>query len=171
MSRQSRIARAATAPPSTRRAAAASRNGTAAGQPRIPKRLRLAIFAAVALAVGGVAIGLVVTRLQGPGVTEAAAVQVRASMGGFDPPALTIKAGQTVRIELSSMDTSMHSDGGGWHQLAIDALDINWKVGPLSSEVFEFTAPATAGIYSWYCDICCGGKENPSMQGKLTVTA
>jgi hypothetical protein len=37
--------------------------------------------------------------------------------------------------------------------------------------VFEFTAPANAGTFTWYCDICCGGKENPSMQGKLTVTA
>ncbi|OGO58201.1 MAG: hypothetical protein A2V85_14655 [Chloroflexi bacterium RBG_16_72_14] len=137
----------------------------------MPRPFRLAVFAATALVVGGVAVGLVVARLQGPGATDAAAVQVRASMGGFDPPAMTVKAGQTVRIELSSMDTSMHSDGGGWHQFAVDALGINWKVGPLSSEVFEFTAPATAGTYSWYCDICCGGKENPSMQGELTVAA
>jgi cytochrome c oxidase subunit 2 len=108
---------------------------------------------------------------EAPGGTDAAAFQVHASMGGFDPPTLSVKAGQTVKVELSSMDTSMHSDGGGWHQLAIDALGINWKVGPEGSKVFEFTAPATAGTYSWYCDICCGGKANPSMQGKLTVTA
>jgi len=136
----------------------------------LSRPLRLAAFAVIVLLVGGVAIGLVVSRLQGPGATDAAAVQVHASMGGFDPPALTVKAGQIVKVELSSMDSSMHSDGGGWHQLAIDALGINWKVGPESSKVFEFTAPATAGTYSWYCDICCGGKANPSMQGKLTVT-
>ncbi len=133
--------------------------------------IRLAAFAVIALVVGGVAIGLVVSRLQAPGGTDAMAVQVHASMGGFDPPALTVKAGQTVKVELSSMDTSFHSDGGGWHQFAIDALGLNWKVGPESSEVFEFTAPAAAGTYSWYCDICCGGKENPAMQGELTVTA
>jgi heme/copper-type cytochrome/quinol oxidase subunit 2 len=69
------------------------------------------------------------------------------------------------------MDTSMHSDGGGWHELAIDALGIDWKVGPESSQVFSFTAPSTPGTYQFYCDICCGGKANPSMQGKLTVTA
>ena len=137
----------------------------------LSRPLRLAAFAVIALLVGGVAIGLVVSRLQGPGATDTTAVQVHASMGGFDPPALTVKAGQIVKVELSSMDSSMHSDGGGWHQLAIDALGINWKVGPESSKVFEFTAPATAGTYSWYCDICCGGKANPSMQGKLTVTA
>jgi len=113
----------------------------------------------------------VVSRLQGPAAADTSALQVHANMGGFDPPALTVTAGQTVKVELSSMDTSMHSDGGGWHQFAIDALGIDWKVGPLSSEVFEFTAPSTPGTYPWYCDICCGGKENPSMQGELTVTA
>ena len=132
---------------------------------------RLAAFGVIVLVVGGLAIGLVVSRLQGPAATDTTAVQVHASMGGFDPGSLTVKAGQTVKVELSSMDSSMHSDGGGWHEFAIDALGIDWKVGPLSTKVFEFTAPATAGTYDFYCNICCGGKENPSMQGKLTVSA
>ena len=136
----------------------------------LSRPLRLTVFAVLALVVGGAAIGLVVSRLQGPGATDTAAIQVHASMGGFNPPALTVKAGQVVKVELISMDSSMHSDGGGWHQLAIDALGIDWKVGPESGKVFTFTAPATAGTYSWYCDICCGGKANPSMQGTLTVT-
>ena len=137
----------------------------------LPRPLRLAAFGAVALLVGGLAIGLVVSRLQGPAATDATAIAVRASMGGFDPATLTVKPGQTVRIELTSLDTPYHSDGGGWHQFAIDELAIDWKVGPQSSEVFELTAPATAGTYSWYCDICCGGKENPSMRGTLTVAS
>lgn len=157
-------------PRAVRRASARAESERAPG-PGLPRPLRLVVFGAIALLVGGAAIGLVVSRLQAPGGTDAAALQVHASMGGFDPPALTVKVGEVVKVELSSMDTSMHSDGGGWHQLAIDALGINWKVGPENSTVFEFTAPATAGTYSWYCDICCGGKANPSMQGKLTVTA
>jgi cytochrome c oxidase subunit II len=157
-------------PRAVRRAAERAERERPAG-PRLSRPVRLAVFGVIALLVGGAAIGLVVGRLQGPAATDAAALQVHASMGGFDPPALTVKAGQPVKVELSSTDTSMHSDGGGWHQLAIDALGINWKVGPESSTVFEFTAPATAGTYSWYCDVCCGGKANPSMQGKLTVTA
>ena len=171
MSRQSRNARFAGTPVPARRGGSAPPAGRRIEPSARSRPVRTVVFAGLVLIVGGVAIGLVVTRLQGPGATDTAAVQVHASMGGFDPPALTVKTGQTVKVELSSMDTSMHSDGGGWHQFAIDALDINWKVGPLSSKVFEFTAPATAGTYSWYCDICCGGKENPSMQGKLTVTA
>ena len=172
MSRRSRTARfAPTQVPSGRQGGSTIQARQRIEPSSNTRPLRLAIFFGLVLLVGGVAIGLVVTRLQGPGATDAAAVQVHASMGGFDPPALTVKAGQKVKVELSSMDTSMHSDGGGWHQFAIDDLGINWKVGPLSSQVFEFTAPATAGTYDWYCDICCGGKENPSMQGKLTVTA
>ena len=171
MSRRSRTARFGTSPVPASRATTQTQTRRRAGVSARSRPFRLAAFAGLALVVGAIAIALVVSRLQGPPATDAAAVQVHASMGGFDPRALTVKAGQSVRIELSSMDNSMHSDGGGWHQFAIDALGINWKVGPLSTQVFEFTAPATAGTYSWYCDICCGGKENPSMQGKLTVTA
>lgn len=171
MSRRFRTARFATKQPSVPRPTASPSVGRRVAPSSTSRPIRFAMFAVIALVVGGVAIGLVVTRLQGPGATDTAAVQVHASMGGFDPPALTVKAGQLVKVELSSMDTSMHSDGGGRHQFAIDELDVDWQVGPLSSEVFEFTAPTTAGEYSWYCDICCGGKENPSMQGKLTVTA
>ena len=129
------------------------------------------LFAVIAIGVGGAALGLLADRLQGPAPADVSAVQVHASMGGFDPPALAIAAGQTLRVEFASMDGPFHSDGGGWHQFAIDALGIDWRVGPERSDVFELTAPAAPGEYSWYCDICCGGKENPSMRGTLTVTA
>lgn len=132
--------------------------------------LRLALFAVIVLVVGGAAISLVINRLGGPTATDSTALQVRGTMNGFQPAELTVKAGQTVKVEFTSTDTAAHTDGGGWHQFAIDELGIDWKVGPTSSEVFEFTAP-TAGTYSWYCDICCGGRLNPSMQGTLTVTA
>ncbi len=137
----------------------------------VPRPVRLAAFAGSALLVGVLAIGLVVGRLAGPPATDATAIGIRASMGGFDPGALTLTVGETVRIEFTSVDTPFHSDGGGWHQFAIDELGVDWQVGPQSSEVFELTAPTTPGTYTWYCDICCGGKENPSMQGTLTVEA
>ncbi len=170
MTRRSRNARLAGRPPAGP-TSPTPRSGSRTAVSRVPRRLRLVAFAAIAVLVGGVAVALVASRLQPPAATDVTAVQVRADMGGFDPHELTVRAGQTVRVELASLDTAYHSDGGGWHQLAIDELGIDWKVGPESSEVFEFTAPATPGTYGWYCDICCGGKENPSMQGMLTVTA
>lgn len=133
------------------------------------RRLRIGAFIGLVVLVGGAAIALVVDRLQGPVASDESALQVRASMAGFDPSELTVTAGQTVRIEFASLDTPFHSDGGGWHEFAIDALGIDWKVGPESSRVFELTAPAEPGTYEWYCDICCGGKENPTMRGTLRV--
>ena len=139
--------------------------------PASTRAVRLGVFAVLAVVIGGLALWLAVSRLLPPAVADARAIQVHASMGGFDPASMRVRVGETVRVELASMDTSMHSDGGGWHQLAIDALGIDWKVGPQSSKVFEFQAPDQPGTYGFYCDICCGGKENPSMQGVLTVTA
>ena len=155
--------------PGTRQgtASADSRPGMSASS----RPLRLAAFGVIVLVVGGVAFALVAERLQGPAAADVTALQVHASMGGFEPATMTVRAGQTVRVELTSMDTPYHSDGGGWHQFAIDELGIDWKVGPESSQVFTLTAPATPGTYSWYCGICCGGKENPSMRGTLTISA
>jgi len=34
------------------------------------------------------------------------------------------------------------------------------------------TIPAAApGEYAFYCDTCCGGKDNPAMQGILKIKA
>ncbi len=159
---------------SLRPAAAAPRTNPTTRQRDRPgrwHRLRLGVFVAIVVLVGGAAIALVVDRLRGPVPTDEAAISVRASMAGFDPSELTVAAGSTVRIEFASLDTPFHSDGGGWHQFAIDELGIDWKVGPESSRVFELTAPSEPGTYVWYCDICCGGKENPTMRGTLRVTA
>ncbi len=133
--------------------------------------LRIALFGVIAVAVIGLAGFVLVDRLQGPPTLDATAIRVNADMGGFDPGDLTVTAGETVRIEFASLDTAYHSDGGGWHQFAIDELGIDWQVGPKSSQLFTFVAPDQPGRYAFYCDICCGGKENPSMQGTLTVTA
>ena len=134
-------------------------------------RLRLAAFAVIALFVGGAAVGLVVSRLAGPSASDVSAVPMVASMAGFDPAALTVKAGSVVKIDLIDRDTSMHADGGGVHSFHIDSLNVHQKVQPESDLVFSFTAPTTPGTYDFYCDTCCGGKENPAMHGILTVTA
>src|ERR1035437_5973685 len=69
----------------------------------LPRWLRIGVFATVVLVVGIVAANLVIGRLQPPGMPEAGALQVHASMEGFDPNQLTVKAGQPVKIQLASM--------------------------------------------------------------------
>lgn len=137
----------------------------------VNRRTRLVLFAGLALVVGTLAIGLVISRVAGPAKSDANAVGVRVSMEGFNPAQLTVAAGSVVNIDLIDPDSSMHSDGGGVHSFHIDALNVHEKVQPLTDLVFSFQAPTAPGTYGYYCDTCCGGKENPSMNGTLTVTA
>ncbi len=95
-------------------------------------------------------------------------VNIQAGMDGFDQKENHVKVGEPLTINLQSMDNSMHTDGGGQHQFAIAELGVNLIAQPLSSNRTTFTV-SKAGTYTYYCDICCGGKANPTMNGKLVV--
>jgi cytochrome c oxidase subunit 2 len=95
-------------------------------------------------------------------------IDVSAGMDGFDKTEIHIKLGQPVSIRLTSMDNSAHTDGGGKHQFAVDELGVNIIAQPEGSSSFTFT-PDKSGTFTFYCDICCGGRANPSMNGALIV--
>ncbi len=128
--------------------------------------LRSFVFAVLMVATG-TAVFLVWPR---PPSVDAAAQAVTVDMAGFRPGSLTAKAGQSVRVQLVNPDSPYHTDGGGWHEMAIPQLGIDAKVAPRSTAILEIPASTLPGEYLFYCDICCGGKENPSMQGVLKVT-
>lgn len=133
-------------------------------------RLRIAVFTVLALAVaGGAAYALWPKEL----VTtdpDPVDVTLRIDMGGFTPPNLTVPAGRQVRVRIVNPDNAHHSDGGGVHGFTIATLGVDARIQPETTEVV--TIPAAApGDYAFYCDTCCGGKENPSMQGVLTIKA
>jgi hypothetical protein len=46
---------------------------------------------------------------------------------------------------------------------------VDVRIPPRSEQTQAFAGLA-AGSYEFYCDICCGGKENPSMRGVIEVT-
>jgi cytochrome c oxidase subunit 2 len=102
--------------------------------------------------------------------TTTAAQRVTVDIAGFHPANLTATAGRPMQIQIINPDSSMHSDGGGWHELAIPELGINARIAPRSDKTVDIPATA-AGEYAFYCDVCCGGKENPSMQRVPKVTA
>jgi len=89
-------------------------------------------------------------------------------MGGFSVMELRVKAGQPVTVRLTSLDNSHHTDGGGQHQWAVDEFKASVVAPPEGSNTVTFT-PDKPGTYTFYCDICCGGRANPTMQGKLIV--
>jgi len=132
-------------------------------------RNRAIAFGLIAFMVVGLA-GILVWRAFAPVSAVAADVRIQTTMEGFMPQLVRAKVGKPITIQLVNRDTRFHTDGGGWHQFAIDELGVNTKVGPESTQLVTFT-PAREGIYEFYCDVCCGGKESPSMRGKLEVSA
>ena len=95
-------------------------------------------------------------------------IDIKADMGGFSRKEVRVKAGEPVTVRLTSLDNSHHTDGGGKHQWAVDELGVNIIAPPLGSSYRTFT-PAKPGTYTFYCDICCGGRANPTMSGRLVV--
>lgn len=137
---------------------------------RKAQRTRSTIFAVIIIGVLGLA-GYYLQRAffrPGPAPMAGNVIDVQASMSGFDIKEIRVKAGEPVTIRLTSLDNSHHTDGGGKHQWAVDELGVNVIAQPESSDYVTFT-PDKAGTYTFYCDICCGGRANPTMNGQIIV--
>ena len=134
------------------------------------RKIRSAVFAVVVIGVLGLAGYYLKQAFFRPAPPPMAGnvIDVAASMDGFDKTEIHVKVGQPVTIRLTSMDNSAHTDGGGKHQWAVDELGLNLIAQPESSNTITFT-PTKAGTYDFYCDICCGGRANPTMNGTLIV--
>jgi heme/copper-type cytochrome/quinol oxidase subunit 2 len=134
------------------------------------KNLRVLAFGVVVVVVLAVATYLLVSAFSKPALPALAGnvIDISASMGGFDKQELRVKAGQPVTIRLTSLDNAHHTDGGGKHQWAVDELNASVIAPPEGSNTVTFT-PSKTGEFTYYCDICCGGRANPSMQGKIIV--
>ncbi len=99
---------------------------------------------------------------------QAGAITVQLSMSGFSPSRIDARAGVPLTVRLVNKDSRFHTDGGGWHQFAVDELGVDAKVAPLGTDEITIT-PDSSGTYEFYCGVCCGGRENPYMVGTLTV--
>lgn len=95
-------------------------------------------------------------------------IDITADMGGFDKEEIRVKVGEPVTIRLRSLDNSHHTDGGGKHQWAVDDFNAN-VIAPSEGSAMTTFTPTKPGTYVFYCDICCGGRANPTMNGKLIV--
>lgn len=134
------------------------------------KRLRAIAFVVIGMAVLGLAGYFLVTAFIRPTLPAMAGnvIDLTADMSGFNLKEIRVKLGQPVTVRLTSLDNSHHTDGGGQHQWAVDELGVSIVAPPEGSNSATFT-PTKAGTYMYYCDICCGGRANPSMQGTIVV--
>lgn len=141
----------------------------------IPHRRRQTVraiaFSALAIVVLGAAGYLLLSGLF-PTLPSSSAntIDLRANMSGFSAEVVRVRAGEEVTLRLTSLDNQYHTDGGGRHQWAVDELGLNVIAPAQGSETVTFT-PDQPGTYTFYCDICCGGRANPTMQGTLIVQA
>ncbi|GEM46675.1 cupredoxin domain-containing protein [Deinococcus cellulosilyticus] len=96
------------------------------------------------------------------------ALTLQISMGGWDQKVLKTRERETLKVSVVNLDNTMHSDGGGWHNFIIEGQNFEQKIAPMTTG--SFTLPALGkGTYTFYCDICCGGKDNPFMRGEIQV--
>lgn len=136
------------------------------------KQVRALIFAVLVVSVLSLAGYLLKEAFFKPAPPPMAGnvIDVKADMAGFDKSEIRVKVGEPVTVRLTSLDNQHHTDGGGKHQWAVDELAIEIVAPPESSNYATFT-PDKPGEYTFYCDICCGGRANPTMNGKLIVEA
>lgn len=134
------------------------------------QRIRSTVFAVIVIGVLGLAGYYVQSAFSRPALEPLAGnvIEMEASMSGFNMKEIRVKIGEPVTIRLTSLDTPAHTDGGGKHQWAVDELDVSVIAQPESSNTVTFT-PNKAGSFTFYCDICCGGKANPAMNGQIIV--
>ena len=136
------------------------------------KRVRSLIFAVIVVGVLGLAGYYLKSAFfrTAPEPMAGNVIDLEASMSGFDKTEIRVRVGRPVTIRLTSLDNEHHTDGGGKHQWAVDELGVDIIAQPESSNYVTFT-PEKAGTYTFYCDICCGGKANPTMNGQIVVEA
>lgn len=140
---------------------------------QVKQYARIAAFGAILFAVISAVIYFLTPVLspKASGITPSGSgkvINIQAAMDGFDITEIRARVGETLTVNLQSLDNEHHTDGGGKHQFAIDELGVNIIAEPLSTSAGAFM-PTKPGSYTYYCDICCGGKANPTMNGKLIV--
>jgi len=135
------------------------------------KKVRAMVFGLITVIVLGVSVSLLVSAFSPKTPPPAAnTIDIAADMSGFNMKEIRVKSGQPVTIRLTSLDGPHHTDGGGKHQWAVDEFSASVIAPAEGSNIVTFT-PDKPGTYTYYCDICCGGRANPTMQGKLVVEA
>ena len=131
-------------------------------------RARPFLFGAVAAAVlafgGWLAFGGILSR---PAVALGT-ISVQSSMAGFTPSEIHVKAGSTVTLDWWTEDASIHLQGGV-HTMIAPELGLNEALPAEGRRAVAWAVPNMPGTYDVYCDSCCGGRDSPTMHGKIVV--
>lgn len=131
---------------------------------------RMVVFTLIATASLVAAVTLLKPVSPRKTAAEGRVIDLTADMGGFSAKVIRVRVGETVTVRLTSLDSPFHLDGGGKHQFAIPELGVN-IIAPARGTASATFTPDKPGTYTFFCDICCGGKANPTMSGRFIVRA
>ncbi len=145
----------------TARGAARSRSTTF-------EKARPAIFGVIVVAVLSVGVYLAFGNFLSRPAAAAGTISVQSSMAGFTPSEIHVKAGSTVTLDWWTEDAAMHLQNGV-HTMISPELGLDEQLPAESRKAVTWAVPNTPGTYDVWCDSCCGGKESPTMHGKIVV--
>lgn len=95
-------------------------------------------------------------------------IDIQSSMAGFTPSEIRVIAGETVTLNWWTDDAEIHLQGGVHTMIAPD-LGLYEELPGEASRAIAWEVPDKPGTYDVYCDTCCGGKDSPSMHGRIVV--
>ena len=71
---------------------------------------------------------------------------------------------------LTSRERAYDGIRQGLAQIAPE-LGLNAELPAEGNRMFVWQVPNTPGTYDVYCETCCGGKDSPTMHGKIVIEA
>ena len=131
------------------------------------RKIAFGAIVAVILAAGGfLAFGDFLDR---PAAADGT-IDVQSSMAGFTPSEIRVTAGETVTMNWWTDDAAVHLQGGV-HTMVAPELGLNEALPAENSRMFIWQVPDRPGTYDVYCETCCGGKDSPTMHGRIVIEA
>lgn len=137
-------------------------------KPTATERAKPFVFAGLVVAVLAVGAFLAFGDFLNRPAAAAGRIDVQSSMAGFTPSVITVRAGDTVTLDWWTQDAAMHLQGGV-HTMVSPDLGLNEKLPAESRRSVIWTVPNKPGTYDVWCESCCGGKDSPTMHGKIVV--
>jgi cytochrome c oxidase subunit 2 len=147
-----------------------ARRAVAAHRPTPIERLRPFLFVAIVVGVLAVGAYLAFGDFLNRPAAAAGAIDVQSSMAGFTPSEIRVKAGTTVTLDWWTQDAAMHLQGGV-HTMIAPELGLREELPAESRRAVTWQVPDKPGTYDVWCDSCCGGRESPTMHGKIVIEA
>jgi plastocyanin len=131
------------------------------------RRVAFGAIVAVVLAAGGyLAFGDFLDRPTG----TAGTIDVQSSMAGFTPSEIRVTAGTTATLDWWTDDAAVHLQDGV-HTMVAPELGLNEALPAEGRRMVVWQVPDRPGTYDVYCETCCGGKDSPTMHGKIVIEA